>query len=95
MLDNFVAGGLTAGLSLHECAIKELEEEAGLEDKEATKKLKQVDAVSYAYWGKDKKSVRMEGEFVFDIKLPKDFVPSNNDGEVECFYLMNVKQVIK
>ena len=35
----------------------------------------------------------MEGEFIFDIKLPSDFQPKNTDGEVECFYLMNIKQV--
>lgn len=35
----------------------------------------------------------MEGEFIFDIKLPIDFEPANKDGEVECFYLMNINQV--
>ncbi len=90
LLDNFVAGGLTAGLSLVECAKKELEEEAGLGEA-LTHSLKQVDAISYAY---DKKGgVSREGEFVFDIKLTEDFVPKNTDGEVECFYLMNIDQV--
>lgn len=30
---------------------------------------------------------------MFDLKLPVDYVPSNQDGEVECFYLMNINQV--
>jgi 8-oxo-dGTP pyrophosphatase MutT (NUDIX family) len=92
MLDNFVAGGLTAGLSLIECAKKELEEEAGLGEA-FTNNLKQVDAISYAYDGV-KGGVSREGEFVLDIKLKEDFVPRNTDGEVECFYLMNINQVI-
>jgi isopentenyldiphosphate isomerase len=91
-LDNFVAGGLTAGLSPSECATKELEEEAGLVGNELVKRLKQVDSISYAF--DNKGLVNREGEFVFDIKLPEDFVPQNTDGEVECFYLMNIDQVM-
>ena len=91
MLDNFVAGGLTAGYTLFDCAKKELEEEAGVSEN-MTRNLKQVDAISYAYCKKG--TVSREGEFVFDIKLKPDFVPKNTDGEVECFYLMNVNQVI-
>ena len=35
----------------------------------------------------------MECEFVFDLKLPLDFKPFPKDGEVECFYLMNIDEV--
>ena len=58
---------------------------------ELIKNLEQVDAVSYAYDRSD--GVWPEGEFVFDIKLPADFVPQNTDGEVECFYLMSIDEV--
>lgn len=30
-------------------------------------------------------------EFVFDLELPADFVPSNSDGEVEAFELLPAK----
>lgn len=30
-------------------------------------------------------------EFVFDLELPADFVPSNSDGEVETFELLPAK----
>lgn len=30
-------------------------------------------------------------EFVFDLELPADFVPNNQDGEVETFELLPVK----
>lgn len=73
-----------------ECAKKELEEEAGLGE-ELAKSLKQVDVFSYAYI--EKNLVTMEAEFVFDLRLPEDFVPQNTDGEVESFYLMNINQV--
>ena len=33
-------------------------------------------------------------EFVYDIELPLDFVPSNNDGEVEEFELMPASRVL-
>ena len=84
-------GGFTAGLGLMECARKELEEEAGIAH-ELTKNLKPVDAITYAYI-KNGGCVSMEGEFVFDLKLPVDLVPRNTDGEVECFYLMSVDEV--
>jgi 8-oxo-dGTP pyrophosphatase MutT (NUDIX family) len=74
-----------------ECAIKELEEEAGV-SKELASKLKSVDAISYAYIGTN--GVKNETEFVFDLKLPLDFKPFPKDGEVECFYLMDVNEVI-
>ncbi|CAF0740186.1 unnamed protein product [Brachionus calyciflorus] len=90
MLDNFVAGGLTAGLSVFECAKKELEEEAGLTI-ELSSRLKSTDAISYSY--QNGSEIHIEGEFIFDIKLPSDFVPKNQDGEVFCFYLMNIHQV--
>ena len=75
---------------MFECAVKELQEEANLSG-DLIKNLKQVDAISYAYDRSD--GVWPEGEFVFDIKLPVDFVPQNSDGEVECFYLMSIDEV--
>jgi isopentenyldiphosphate isomerase len=91
MLDNFTAGGLTSGLTTRECAIKELEEEAGV-SKELASTLKSVDAITYAYVGSQ--GVKNETEFVFDLKLPEDFKPFPRDGEVECFYLMSIDEVI-
>lgn len=90
MLDNFTAGGLTAGLGAVECAKKELEEEAGLGE-DLAGNMRSVGAITYAYQGEE--GVSIEGEFVFDIKLPVDFVPENKDGEVEEFYLMSIEEV--
>ena len=57
----------------------------------ASKLLKPVDVISYAYF--DRIGIVNETQFVFDLKLPSDFTPFNTDGEVECFYLMNIEQV--
>jgi len=70
--------------------IKELQEEAGLSE-EISQQVRAVDAITYA--NELEEGVSVEGEFVFDIKLPKDFVPKNMDGEVETFYLMDIDQV--
>ena len=53
--------------------------------------MRSVGAITYAYQGEE--GVSIEGEFVFDIKLPVDFVPENKDGEVEEFYLMSIEEV--
>ncbi len=73
-----------------ECAKKELQEEAGV-GPELAERIKSVDAITYASILSD--TVKIEGEFIFDIKLPTDFEPINQDKEVECFYLMNIDQV--
>ena len=93
MLDNFVGGGLTAGLKLNECAKKELEEEAGVSE-ELAKLIRPVDGITYAYEEDNEEGVCIEGEFVFDILLPVDFNPVAADGEVQTFYLMNVEEVM-
>ncbi len=54
--------------------------------------LKSVNAISYARIDKNDQ-INNEGEFIFDIKLPLDFVPNNTDGEVENFNLMDINQV--
>lgn len=91
MLDNLAAGGLTAGLKLLECAIKELDEEAGING-ELLNTLKPTGAISYAYETLEE-GIYRESEFYFDIKLPLSFVPQNKDGEAESFYLMTIDEV--
>lgn len=85
-------GGLTVGLGIVENAKKELAEEAGLTEA-ISYKLKPVGAVSYAY--EEEEGICMEADFVFDAKLPIDFKPCPQDGEVEQFTLMNIDDVIK
>ena len=65
-------------------------EEAGVSE-ELESKIKMVDAIAYAYLSNY--CVNPEAEFIFDIKLPVDFKPVNQDGEVDEFYLMSIDQV--
>jgi hypothetical protein len=41
----------------------------------------------------DERGVNPEVEFIFDLKLPEDFVPVNADGEVQGFKLYPVSEV--
>lgn len=85
------AGGLTSGLSIQECAKKELDEECGIMDDKLLLKLKLTDVVNYAQQCDD--GLYREALFVFDLKLPFDFKPQNKDGEVESFFFMSIAEV--
>ncbi|KAL6655764.1 hypothetical protein ACP70R_006590 [Stipagrostis hirtigluma subsp. patula] len=87
MLDHLVAGGLPYGISCKENIIKECEEEAGIPRSLATNATS-VGAVSYM----DIEGFRYKRDvlFCYDLKLPADFIPNNEDGEVDSFRLIPV-----
>ena len=39
--------------------------------------------------------LELDTQYTFDLELPKSFVPSNNDGEVNEFLLVSVAQLIE
>ncbi|XP_025012478.1 nudix hydrolase 20, chloroplastic isoform X2 [Ricinus communis] len=90
MLDHLVAGGLPHGISCEENVIKECEEEAGI-PRSISHKAIPVGAVSYM----DIEEYRYKRDvlFCYDLKLPDGFIPKNQDGEVESFQLIPVKNV--
>ncbi|CAA7037638.1 unnamed protein product, partial [Microthlaspi erraticum] len=90
MLDHLVAGGLPHGISCGENVVKECEEEAGI-SKVIAERAIAVGAVSYM--DIDKHCFKRDVLFCYDLKLPEDFVPQNQDGEVESFKLIPVAQV--
>ncbi|KAL3853172.1 hypothetical protein ACJMK2_016737 [Sinanodonta woodiana] len=90
MLDNMCAGGLSSGLGIMECAIKECQEEASVEDR-YLRNLKSVGCISYCY--EDSRGVHPECQFVFDLELSEDFEPNNTDGEVGSFSLHTIEEV--
>ncbi|CAN6217300.1 unnamed protein product [Urochloa humidicola] len=87
MLDHLVAGGLPYGISCKENIIKECEEEAGMPRSISTNATS-VGAISYM----DIEGFRYKRDvlFCYDLKLPADFVPNNEDGEVDSFRLIPV-----
>ena len=91
-LDQLVAGGQPAGISLRENLTKECREEAGIPP-EMSAGAVPVGTVSYC-------SERLEGLrddvlFNFDLELPSDFRPHNTDGEIQAFYLWPIDRVIE
>lgn len=87
MLDHLVAGGLPHGFACGENIIKECEEEAGI-PRSISKRAIPVGAVSYT--DINGFSYKRDVLFCYDLKLPEDFVPKNQDGEVESFQLIPV-----
>ncbi|CAH2072362.1 unnamed protein product, partial [Thlaspi arvense] len=90
MLDHLVAGGLPHGISCGENLVKECEEEAGISKFIADRAIA-VGAVSYM--DIDHYCFKRDVLFCYDLELPEDFVPKNQDGEVESFKLIPVAEV--
>ncbi len=89
-LDHLVAGGLPYGVGLRENLQKECYEEAGMDLKTAMK-AKSTGFISYRH------EYTLGGKrdiiYCYDLQLPPDFIPKCTDGEVEEFYLMDIKEV--
>ncbi|KAI1383369.1 NUDIX hydrolase domain-like protein [Hypoxylon trugodes] len=98
MLDNSVAGGLMTGEDPFECIIREADEEANLPEELMRERAKFTGMVTYIYItderaGGEAGQIYPETQWVYDIELPTDFVPTPNDGEVANFYLWTVEEV--
>ncbi len=89
-LDNIIGGGLAAGYTAFQTLIKEAGEEAGLDNALASQAVP-VSAVSYIYDGEA--GAKRDTLFIYDLYLPEDVVPDNQDGEVDHFELMPIEVV--
>jgi isopentenyldiphosphate isomerase len=84
MLDNTVAGGQPVGISLLDNLIKECGEEAGIPSARARQAVP-VGCISYLLeWPQ---GLKPDAMFCYDLELPADFTPKNQDGEIEEFFL--------
>ncbi|WP_135079809.1 NUDIX hydrolase family protein [Terasakiella sp. SH-1] len=90
MLDNMVAGGQPAGLSLMDNIIKECGEEANVPEQLA-RTTQSVGMISYMM--ETDGGIKPDVMFCYDLEVPADFIPENTDGEVESFSLMSVEEV--
>ncbi len=90
MLDNMVAGGQPHGIGPHDNMVKECAEEAGIPAGIAAG-LRSAGAVSYCH--QTEEGVKPDHAFCYDLELPADFTPANQDGEVERFELWPVQDV--
>lgn len=91
-LDNLVAGGQPAGLTLTENLIKESYEEAGL-SRELALSAKPAGAITYCMEGE--RGLKPDTMFVYDLELPADFEPHNIDGEIVEYTLVELDEVLE
>ena len=92
-LDHLAAGGLPANMDPGVCAVKECEEEASVPPALAATALAPASTVSYNsdYRGCCKRDVL----FCYDLRLPREFAPEPNDGEVESFVLVPMEEACR
>jgi hypothetical protein len=90
-LDNIVAGGIGNGHGLQETLLKEGVEEASI-PRNLTSDALPAGVVSYRM--ESELGVRDDVLFVFDLEMPADFVPKNQDGEIAHFELMPASAVL-
>ena len=55
--------------------------------------VEQAGTINY-FWRNKKLSLRRDTLFLFDLELPKNIIPLNNDGEVSKFNLYSSNKVI-
>jgi len=91
MLDNLVGGGISAGFSLEETLIKEAWEEAGIPAELARRATR---GGSVRVLREVPEGVQSEVIHVYDLDLPADFEPKNQDGEVSEFALLPFEKVL-
>jgi 8-oxo-dGTP pyrophosphatase MutT (NUDIX family) len=90
-LDQIVAGGQPYSLTLAENLRKEADEEAGMPAALADRAVA-AGTISYTFGLPD--ALRQDTLFVYDLELPEDFVPKNQDGEVHAFHLLPAAEVV-
>lgn len=98
MLDSTVAGGVSAGYTPYQTAIKEGYEEASLPADLLERDMRPVGVLTYmtqgdAGHGKDLGLAMPDAIHVYDLELAADVVPTPCDDEVKEFYLMGVAEV--
>jgi 8-oxo-dGTP pyrophosphatase MutT (NUDIX family) len=79
MLDNLVGGGINATLSLQQTLLKEAWEEAGIPAELAQRATR---GGTVQLLREVPEGVQSELIHVYDLDLPRDFTPRNQDGEV-------------
>lgn len=90
MLDNLVGGGVSVGFSVEATLVKEAWEEAGI-PAELARKAKPGGAIRVLR--EVPEGVQSETISVYDLELPADFRPQNQDGEVSEFKLLTFAEV--
>lgn len=98
MLDNTVAGGLTAGEHPFDCLLREATEEASLPEDLVRRNAKPCGTVSYFHLrdcraGGESDLCQPECQYVYDMAVERDVQPKPNDSEVEEFFLCSIDDI--
>ena len=98
MLDNTVAGGISAGETALQSLIREAEEEASFAEDLIRHHAKPCGTVSYFFIrdemaGGEAGLMQPECQFVYDMEVGKQVIPKPNDDEVEGFQLWTIENV--
>ena len=91
-LDQIAAGGLPFNVTIKNNLIKESYEEANIH-KKLILKSKYLGTVSYRV--ETNLGLSRYILFCYNLELPKDFTPKNNDGEITKFYLWPIEKILK
>lgn len=91
-LDNMVAGGQPANLGLMEKLIKECAEEANL-PRPLAQSSQPVGTVQYCF--ETETGLKPDTLFCYDLAVPKEFEPHNQDGEIADFQLMPIQEALE
>lgn len=92
MLDNMVAGGIGWGMGIEETLVKECWEEAGMARELAEKAAR---GRLFHVLQSLPEGTQAEQIYVFDLALPVDFAPRNQDGEVGEHRLARIDEVAR
>lgn len=90
-LDNMVAGGQPADLSLMDNLIKECAEEADISESLA-RTAKPVSTITYHM--ETSKGLKPDCMFCYDLEMPPEVTPKPVDGEVSEFFLIPAKEAL-
>ena len=90
LLDNLVGGGIAAGASIADTVLKEAWEEAGIPVELAASA---QPAGAVRIFREQPDGIQRETLHVHDLRLPPDFVPRSEDGEVAAYRLAPIEQV--
>ncbi len=90
-LDNMVAGGQQAGMTLMDNVVKECSEEASLPEALA-RTAKPVSNLSYCFDAPE--GLKVDNLFCFDLEMPADVIPKNADGEFAGYQLLPIAEVL-
>ncbi|OMJ24020.1 hypothetical protein AYI70_g1868 [Smittium culicis] len=93
MLDQIVAGGVSAGEDPSVTVIRECEEEAGIPELISKRSVPRGSVQYLTTSPNTTATYQPETQYVYDLELPLDFVPVPTDGEVESFFLIDMHEV--